>query len=128
MSGRGPEDAEAKPRLLLVDDDALVRAGLERLLSRELGVATETSAEAALLRLERQHFDVVLSDFNMTGQSGAWLLRQAKDRWPSMRRVLMSSGDVPELDALLREGVVEAFFRKLDVPQGLVAWLCGARR
>ncbi len=65
-------------KLLYVEDDDDVRemvagafadAGFE--------VTASSSAEAALDELASAHYDVIVTDYNLTGQTGAWLLASA---------------------------------------------------
>lgn len=56
---------------MVVDDDAMMCALLQRSLQR-MGyeAVTQTSPEAALTQLEQHPFDVVLSDLHMDGMDG----------------------------------------------------------
>jgi len=67
--------AEAKPSLLLVDDEPRILSALERALRRE-GYALEKadSVASALAILERRRFALILSDYKMPGRNGAELL------------------------------------------------------
>src|ERR1041385_8063922 len=58
----------AGQRLLVVDDDAPVVEFLrESLASQGFDVATETSPDAALGRIEAERFDLVITDLQMPG-------------------------------------------------------------
>lgn len=65
-------------RILLVDDHAVVRAGVRRLLATEMDVSileAQSSQEALdLCRYERP--DLIVLDLNLTGSSGLDLLRR----------------------------------------------------
>jgi len=89
--------AEAKPSLLLVDDEPRILSALERALRRE-GYALEKadSVASALAILERRRFALILSDYKMPGRNGAELLAIARRRFPEMRRILLS-GWTPEI-------------------------------
>ena len=60
--------------LLLVDDDPFLLRSLRRLLPDLHRVVLAGSAEAALLALDAQPFDVVVTDVHMPGMSGIDLL------------------------------------------------------
>ncbi|MDX2261354.1 MAG: PAS domain S-box protein [Gemmatimonadales bacterium] len=80
-------------RVLLVDDDAVVRRSTQRLLEhRGIEVVGVESADAALAELASttMPFDVVLSDHAMPGRTGHQLLEEIGVRYPAQRVVLMS--------------------------------------
>lgn len=80
-------------RVLLVDDQPsilmLVQTLLEHMLPA-IDVRTAESAQDALSILRQESCDVVLSDVSMPGESGFFLLEEAKRQWPGLRVVLMS--------------------------------------
>ena len=61
---------------------------------------TVSSGRAAIARLERQSFDVIVTDQRMTEMDGATLLQLALDRWPHMVRIVLSGYAEP--DQILR--------------------------
>ena len=68
-------------KLLYVEDDEDLRdviAGI--LIEAGFEVTAESSAESALERLERDHYDIVLTDYNLLRETGAWLLESASTR------------------------------------------------
>ena len=86
-------------RILLVDDQRLMREGLRILLELEpdLEIAGEAdNGEAALAAYEELQPDVVLMDVRMPGMNGVeatWRLRQ---RWPEARIVILTTFDDDE--------------------------------
>ena len=70
-------------RILVVDDERSMQEFLEILLRREgHDVVAVSSAPEALLALESDEFDLVISDIRMPGMSGLELLGQVKDLCP----------------------------------------------
>ena len=68
-----PDDA---PHLLVVDDDRRIRLLLSRVLLAEgYRVTTAQSAAEARLRLEALHFDLLILDVMMPGETGFDLAR-----------------------------------------------------
>lgn len=112
LGRRGLATLERTPRVLVVDDETPVARSLSRLLSARFEVHTSDGAEAALASLERLAFDVLVSDYDMPGRDGVWLLREAAQRSPGTSRVLTSAGDVPDVNGLLQAGMAQAFIAK----------------
>jgi DNA-binding NtrC family response regulator len=70
--------AAAKPMLLVVDDEKTQREGLRAALEDNFDVYLADSAEAASELLEREHYDVLLTDFRMPKEDGLKLIARAK--------------------------------------------------
>jgi DNA-binding response OmpR family regulator len=65
-------------RLLYVEDDDDLRDMIgETFIESGFDVTAVPSAEAALEQLRDGRFDVVVTDYNLTGETGAWLLENA---------------------------------------------------
>jgi DNA-binding NarL/FixJ family response regulator len=64
--------------ILLVDDHAIVRAGLRRLLEGHAAHAVEEAADGAgaLAKIAADRFDLVILDLNLPGLGGLELLRR----------------------------------------------------
>jgi PAS domain S-box-containing protein len=80
-------------RILLVEDEELVAEGVARmLLARGAEVAFVQSAYEALdwLTASAADCDVVISDHGMVGMTGLELLAVIRQRYPSLRRILLS--------------------------------------
>jgi response regulator RpfG family c-di-GMP phosphodiesterase len=79
--------------IIFVDDDLNVLRGLRRrMMSRRPNWALRfyESAELALIGLEEQPADVVISDMRMPLMDGAEFLRIVAKRWPQTSRILLS--------------------------------------
>lgn len=79
--------------ILLAEDDETVRQSLAAMLT-SLGAHVEatTGGEAALSQLEscEDGYDILVSDQAMVGMTGIDLLSRVRERWPGVRRVLLS--------------------------------------
>ncbi|MDX1678814.1 sigma 54-interacting transcriptional regulator [Arsukibacterium sp.] len=99
--------ADSKPRLLLVDDDpSLLRLLTLRLEGEGYQVVSADCAETALTILNKQSFDVVLSDLRMPGLDGMSLFDEIAKRYQGLPVVLMTAhGSIPEAVAATQRGV-----------------------
>jgi DNA-binding NtrC family response regulator len=67
-----------KPTLLIVDDEKPTRDGLRAALEDRYDVYVAENAKAATELLERDNFDVLLSDFRLPNEDGLKLIARAK--------------------------------------------------
>jgi two-component system, NtrC family, response regulator AtoC len=70
--------AQPKPTILIVDDEKTQREGLRAALEDSFDVYLADSAETATDLLERERFDVLLTDFRMPKEDGMKLVLRAK--------------------------------------------------
>jgi putative nucleotidyltransferase with HDIG domain len=108
-------------RVLFVDDETSI-LGIYQMLQPFLGedytVFTASSGKEALALLEKDRFDVVVSDLTMPKMSGAELLNQVSQRWPSSARVVVS-GFADELTIAKCLMVAHRYFSKPFDPMAL---------
>jgi len=85
---------------LLVDDDLMVLQTIRSVFEkREFVVSTEVSAAQALSVLERQSFDLVVTDMRMeTDTSGFEVVRRAKAHAHPPITVILSAFPIPAFD------------------------------
>lgn len=111
-------------RILLVEDHAIVRRGIQIILEREgdMHVVGEASDGAAALALvERVRPDVVIVDIQLDGSSGLDFLRALKHvRNRPQALVLSMFKEVPFVAEALREGA-SGYLVKGDDSEALVA-------
>ena len=104
-----------KIRLLVVDDHALFRQGLVRLLGAERDfeiVGDCASVEEGLEILGRRPVDVVLLDVDLGAGRGTELLIQARRRGLASRVLVVTAGlEDAEAAQLVREGAAGIFFK-----------------
>jgi DNA-binding response OmpR family regulator len=75
------ERASFAPRILLVEDSDDLRAFMVLILEAEgYKIDSARTAEEALGLLDRNSYDLVLSDYALPGHTGAWLLREGVAR------------------------------------------------
>jgi DNA-binding NtrC family response regulator len=93
-----------KPTLLIVDDEKPTRDGLRAALEDRYDVYVAEDAKAAMELLEREHFDVLLTDFRLPGEDGMKLISRAKSLTRPPICILMTAYGSEELavDAMKR--------------------------
>lgn len=82
-----------KSRVLLVDDEPRVLAGLCRLLRkmrRQTDIVLAQGGQEALDRLAEAPFDVIVTDVHMPGVGGAQLLTEVMEQYPQTVRIVLS--------------------------------------
>ena len=80
-----------KERLLVADDDPFIRCSLSAALA-DIGfqVSLAVGGVSALLEIEREIPDILLSDLHMPGMSGFELLIVVRQRYPTIHTIAMS--------------------------------------
>jgi HD-like signal output (HDOD) protein/CheY-like chemotaxis protein len=90
-------------RLIFVDDEPLVLQGLRRSLHtmrQEWSMEFAGSGREALTIMEKEPFDVVVSDMRMPEMDGSQLMEEVKSRYPRTIRLVLSGQSSQE--AMLR--------------------------
>ena len=78
-------------RILIVDDEQLVRDLLDKVLRRSgHEVVATTTADEALTLLAGSRFDLLLTDVVMPGMDGFDLLRRVKNSHPEIRVIVLT--------------------------------------
>lgn len=117
-------------RVVIVDDEAMVRAGLRLLISGEpdievVGEAADGVEGVALVSRLEPH--VVLMDVRMPRLSGLAAAEQVLARTPGVRVLILTTFDEDEVvDTALRAGVA-GFLLKSSPPQDLIDAIRHAR-
>lgn len=89
-------DDQPSVRVLIVDDDVIVRNALREILSTECGmqiVGVAESGRSALQVLAHESVDVVLMDLVMPGMNGVEATRAIKESYPGVRVLVLTSLD-----------------------------------
>jgi CheY-like chemotaxis protein/glycine cleavage system H lipoate-binding protein len=128
------KEAEANPapspaRILVVDDEEIIHSSLQKILGRCGHQVTATlDAEQALARLERERFDLVITDLMMPRMNGIELLERIRARAPDLP-VLLVTGYPTIRTAMeaLRRGAVD-YLAKPFTRQELLAPIARALR
>lgn len=106
-------EASASTRLLVVDDDAEMRALLADVLSGEgYAVAEAANGAEALIRLRAEPFAAIVLDKNMPGLSGLDILPGMRTICPDMPVILITAfGDVASYVDAMEKGAFAYVFK-----------------
>jgi DNA-binding NarL/FixJ family response regulator len=111
-------------RVLIVDDHAILRAGVREMLADEedLEVVGEAgSAEEALRLLEEgTKVDVVVLDITLPGQSGIELLKHLRTERPELAILVLSMHPERSFAVRLMRAGANGYVPKMIVPEELV--------
>lgn len=102
-------------RILLVDDHALFREGLARLLgsSPELEIAGQcATVEEALQLMNQHHYDLILLDYELGDRRGNEVVAAARERQYSGKILVVTVGVTrAELRQLMNQGASGVFLK-----------------
>ena len=101
-------------KVLIVDDDTNLLAGLKRQIGRKFDVIFAEGGEHAIEAAETDGpFAVIVSDMNMPGMNGIELLLEFKKKWPdTIRMMLTGNADQQTAIEAVNKGNIYRFFNK----------------
>jgi response regulator RpfG family c-di-GMP phosphodiesterase len=108
-------------KVLFVDDEPNLLAGVERQFRKRYAVQTATGGEVGLAALAAGGpFAVVVSDLRMPGMDGVQFLTRVRDEYPDPVRVLLTGyADVRQAIEVVNRGGVFRFLTKPCPPDAL---------
>ncbi|MDQ8038754.1 MAG: response regulator [Pedobacter sp.] len=107
---------QAKPKVLLVDDEERILRSLGLLLRMQYQVYATSDGHEALAILKRERIHVLISDQRMPVMTGSELLRHARDISPDTVRILLTG--YADADAALEAVNEGEIFRYINKPWG----------
>jgi len=118
-----PVGGNARPRVLVVDDEASIRDLLAKTLAlAEYDVDVAPDGRAALERMRMYAYDLLIADLKMPGMDGLTVIREAK-RYKADLPVIIITGFSTEDSAIeaVNLGVAGYLTKPFRVPQVLAA-------
>jgi len=105
-------------KVLVVDDDPVVRKSFDRVLSNKgYAVITAESGEEALRKLDEERYDIVYSDVRMPGMSGLEVAENVKARRPWTPVVIITGYGTEAAEARAKAAGVSSFLHKPLSPE-----------
>ena len=118
-----PSGGNARPRVLVVDDEASIRDLLSKTLAlAEYDVDVAPDGRSALERMRLYPYDLLIADLKMPGMDGLTVIREAK-RYKADLPVIIITGFSTESSAIeaVNLGVAGYLTKPFRVPQVLAA-------
>ncbi|WP_141433164.1 response regulator transcription factor [Bacillus sp. 03113] len=108
-------------RILLVEDQSIVRQGLKMIIEQDQQLKVVGEAEnglEAIKRLEHQHVDIILMDIRMPIMNGIEATHKIKQRWPFMKILILTTFNDEEYAInTLKEGASGFLLKTSDGPK-----------
>ncbi|SHF31270.1 DNA-binding transcriptional response regulator, NtrC family, contains REC, AAA-type ATPase, and a Fis-type DNA-binding domains [Modicisalibacter ilicicola DSM 19980] len=98
-------------RILIVEDEAIIRAALRRLLERHDYQISEAGSVAEALELDPQRFDLIISDLRLPGEPGTALIEVAA---PVPVLIMTSYASMRSAVDALKQGAVDYVAKPFD--------------
>ena len=122
--------SHGNPRVLCVDDDKYVLAGMQRMLRAKFDVHLASGPIAALQLIDESAsspFAVIVSDLVMPGVDGIALLRRVREMAPNTVRVLLTGhANIDSAIAAVNDGAVFRFLTKPCAVSALISAVSAA--
>jgi DNA-binding NarL/FixJ family response regulator len=110
-------------RILLADDHAVVRRGLQQILVDEYGdivIGEATNAEEAIERTRQDDWDIVILDISMPGRSGLDALKEIKKNRPDLPVLVLSIHPEDQFATRVLKAGASGYMTKETIPEELV--------
>ncbi len=105
-------------RLLVVDDEGSVRDSLYEIFKDQYDIDTAQSAEEALAILEKNQFDVVITDNQMSNKTGLDLIKEAKPKNPDTAFLLLTAyATVQQAVEAIKIGADDYMIKPFDIDE-----------
>lgn len=110
------------PTVLVVDDEVRSQDAMRRTLEEDFVVLTASGADDARTQLERHEVNVILCDQRMPGLTGVVFLKEVRERWPDIVRIVISGyTDSEDIIAGINDAGIYQYILKPWVPDHLLS-------
>lgn len=113
---------EGKTRILVVDDERVVRDGCHRVLNgKGFAVLTAENGEQAMDVLAREPLDIILLDLKMPVMSGEEVLARVRERYPDIPVIIITGhGTIDTAVECMRKGAYDFVTKPFQLEQFLL--------
>lgn len=109
--------------MLIADDHAMVRSGLQRIIDSEPGLRVSGQAvdgASTLAWLQTERCDVLLLDMTMPAPNGPALIGQIRAQWPRLPILVVSMHHEPAIVRAALQAGASGYITKDSEPQALL--------
>jgi DNA-binding NarL/FixJ family response regulator len=110
-------------RILIADDHAVVRKGLEQILADaydDIVFGEATNAEEAIQLIDKDEWDVVILDISMPGRSGLDALKEIKKIKPAVPVLILSIHPEDQYATRVLRAGASGYMTKETAPEELI--------
>ena len=117
----------SRPTVLIVDDEVRSLETLERILEDDFEIKTAIDTDAARAILETDWVQIILCDQRMPDMTGVEFLKQVREQWPEVIRMIISGyTDSEDIISAVNEAGIYQFVTKPWHPDNLILLLKNA--
>ena len=109
-----------KYKLLIVDDDEMLRKSLNLELKNKFNLTLSSNAEVALKKIKQNKYDLMLIDIRLPGMDGVELLRIVKDIQPLTKTIIFTAYPDLETYRAILKGNADDYLEKPVGPDELL--------
>ncbi len=113
----------ARTRILIVDDDPLIRRQLEALYPKDqYEVESASAVDDARAKLDSADFGVAVVDLKIPGSDGISLTREIRERWPNVDVIMITGyGSIKGAVEAMRHGAYDYITKPFEPDDILIA-------
>lgn len=108
---------DARPAILVVDDESMIRMILERALGRKYDVTAVGGPQEALAAVQNRQFELVMTDINMPGGSGLMLAASLRKQIPQVKIAVLAAVIDEEVQGRIEALGATLFVKPFDLPE-----------
>lgn len=114
-------EASSLPAVLVVDDERGSQDAIRRTLEEDFKIFTASSANEARVLMECQDLAVILCDQRMPVTTGVQFLKEVRERWPDVVRIVISGyTDAEDIIAGINDAGIYQYVLKPWMPDHLL--------